>query len=260
MKAITAALTLTAALLLSSCEDQNNSNASSPPPTPPATTSSEPPPTATPPADSNTTTPPPSTDPSATSSASEAPAGFTVTPPLSQTPVRTFKEAEYVLKDNTDYQAVIETDAGRMVVDLYEDDTPTTVNSFVWLALHKYYDGIAFHRVIDDFVVQGGDPNTLNADSSSWGQGGPGYEFGLEIREKYKYDTKGVLGMARTQDPNSNGSQFYITLGPTPNLDGQYTIFGKVVEGLDVLDSITRGEPPATPTRMTRVSIVEKSK
>jgi cyclophilin family peptidyl-prolyl cis-trans isomerase len=250
MKVITAVLTLTAALALSSCDKPSNSTTSSPPP---ATTTSEPPPTATPPATPETSTP-------AASSAFEAPAGYTLTPFLSETPVRNFKEAEFVLKDNTDYAVVMETDAGRMVLDLYEDDTPTTVNSFVWLARHRYYDGIAFHRVVEGFVVQGGDPNTVSGEPGTWGTGGAGYEFGLEIRQKYKYDDKGVLGMARTQDPDSNGSQFYITLAPTPNLDGQYTIFGKVTEGLEVLDAITRGEPPATPTRMTRVSIVEKAK
>jgi cyclophilin family peptidyl-prolyl cis-trans isomerase len=251
MKAIHAALILTAALILGACKDDSKNQSSSPPPvTPPSTTTtSEPPPTATPPA-----------APVVASSKLEAPKGFTLTPFLSDAPVRSFKAADYVLKDNTDYEAVMETDAGRMVLDLYEDDTPTTVNSFVWLARHHYYDGIAFHRVVEGFVVQGGDPNTLKPEPGTWGQGGAGYEFGLEIRSKYKYDSKGVLGMARTQDPNSNGSQFYITLAATPNLDGQYTIFGKVVEGLDVLDKVTRGEPPATPTRMTRVFIVEKKK
>ena len=252
MKFTHAALILTAALILGGCKDDSKSQSSSPPPA----TISEPAPTATPP----TTTPPAV---STSSDESIAPAGYTTTPFLSKDPVRSFKEATYVLKDKTDYAVVMETDVGRMVLDLYENDTPTTVNSFIWLALHHYYDGIAFHRVVEGFVVQGGDPNTLKADSSLWGQGGAGYEFGLEIRKKYKYDAKGVLGMARTQDPNSNGSQFYITLAPTPNLDGQYTIFGKVIEGLDVLDKVQRsvGEaPPTTPTRMTRVFIVEKAR
>ena len=251
MNGLHCALILTAALVLGGCEDGNKTQSSSPPPA----TISEPAPVAAPP-----TTTPPAPSPS---SAPVAPDGYSVTAFLSQEPVRSFKEASYVLKDKTDYAVVMETDVGRMVLDLYEDDTPTTVNSFVWLTLHRYYEGIAFHRVVEGFVVQGGDPNTLKADSSLWGQGGAGYEFGLEIRAKYKYDAKGVLGMARTQDPNSNGSQFYITLAPTPNLDGQYTIFGKVIEGLDVLDKIQRGNgdaPPATPTRMTRVFIVEKAR
>jgi cyclophilin family peptidyl-prolyl cis-trans isomerase len=194
------------------------------------------------------------------SSAYYLPKGFKLTPFLSKTPVRTFKDYEVTLKDKTDYRAVIETDVGRMVLDLFEDDTPTTINSFVWLARHHYYDGIAFHRVVEGFVVQGGDPNTTKAETRLWGQGGPGYQFGLEIRKNLKFDAKGVIGMARTQDPNSNGSQFYITLAPTPSLDGQYTVFGKVLEGLGVLDKVVKGEPPAKPTRMKRVYIIEKKK
>lgn len=195
------------------------------------------------------------------------PKGYTLTPFLSKTPVRKFKDADYVLKDNVDYRAVVETDAGRMVLDLYEDDTPVTVNSFVWLALHHFYDGIAFHRVIEGFVVQGGDPNTIKGKPDTWGQGGPGYGFGLEIRKKLTFDERGVLGMARSSDPNSNGSQFYITLAPTSSLNGQYTVFGKVVEGDAVLDKIAKGKtdpatgqdaPPAKPTRIKRLYIVQK--
>jgi cyclophilin family peptidyl-prolyl cis-trans isomerase len=196
----------------------------------------------------------------ASSSAYYLPKGFKLTPFLSKTPIRTFKDYEVTIKDKTDYRAVIETDVGRMVLDLYEDDTPTTINSFMWLALHHYYDGIAFHRVVEGFVVQGGDPNTLKPDSRLWGQGGPGYEFGLEIRKNLNFNTKGIIGMARTQDPNSNGSQFYITLAPTTSLNGQYTVFGKVIEGINVLDKVVKGEPPAKPTRMKRVYIVEKKK
>jgi cyclophilin family peptidyl-prolyl cis-trans isomerase len=196
----------------------------------------------------------------ASSSSYYLPKGYKLTPFLSKTPVRTFKDYEVNIKDKTDYRAVIETDVGRMVLDLFEDDTPTTINSFVWLARHHYYDGIAFHRVVEGFVVQGGDPNTLKPDARLWGQGGPGYQFGLEIRKNLNFNTKGIIGMARTQDPNSNGSQFYITLAPTTSLNGQYTVFGKVVEGINVLDKIVKGEPPAKPTRMKRVYIIEKKK
>jgi peptidylprolyl isomerase len=188
------------------------------------------------------------------------PAGYTLTPFLSTDAQHTFSAADMVLATNRDYLAVMETDAGRMVLDLLESDTPITVNSFVFLTLHHYYDGIAFHRVIDGFVAQGGDPNTLDPDTSMWGLGGPGYAFGLEIVPSLTYDGPGVVGMARTTDPNSNGSQFYITLAATHNLDGQYTIFAKVTEGMDVLPQIVRGEPPDNPTRMQRVYIVEKAK
>jgi peptidylprolyl isomerase len=190
-----------------------------------------------------------------------APTGYTLTPFLSTDPQREFTAADMVLQPGRDYLAVIETDnAGRFVLDLLEDQTPITVNSFVFLARHHYFDGIAFHRVIEGFVAQGGDPNTLTTDTSSWGSGGPGYEFGLEIVSGLTYDGAGVVGMARTPDPNTNGSQFFITLAATHNLDGMYTIFARLSEGMDNLARITRGQPPATPTRMARVYVVERAR
>jgi peptidylprolyl isomerase len=188
------------------------------------------------------------------------PAGYTLTPFVTTDPVRMFAMVGMATMPGRDYVAVIETDVGRLVLDLYEDQTPITVNSFIWLARNHYYDGIAFHRVINGFVAQGGDPNTLSDVRSSWGSGGPGYTFGLEIVPSLTYDRAGVVGMARTMDPNSNGSQFYITLGPTPNLNGQYTIFARVTEGLEVLPMIARGQPPTTPTRMQRVCIAERTR
>jgi peptidylprolyl isomerase len=187
-----------------------------------------------------------------------APAGYTLTPFLSPDAQHSFGAAGNALQPNTDYLAVIETDVGRIVIDLLEKDTPITVNSFVWLALHHFFDGIAFHRVIDGFMAQTGDPNTLSADMTNWGIGGPGYSFGLEIVATLKYDAPGVVGMARATNPNTNGSQFFITFAPQPTLDGQYTIFAKQTEGADVLPKIVRGEPPAMPTRMQRVYIVQK--
>jgi peptidylprolyl isomerase len=186
------------------------------------------------------------------------PPGYMLTPFLSTDPERSFTAAGMAIQSGRDYQAVLETDAGVMVIDLAESDTPITVNSFVWLALHHFYDGIAFHRVIDNFMAQTGDPNSVSGDPSTWGTGDPGYAFGLEVMTSFKYDAAGVVGMARTSDPNSNGSQFFITFAAAHNLDGQYTIFGHLSEGLDVLPKIARGEPPATPTRMQRVYIVEK--
>ena len=194
------------------------------------------------------------------------PAGYTRVPDLSVKPVLTFAKAPAMqLQDGKDYAAVIDTSEGQMVVDLYED-VPTTTNSFIWLARHKFYDGQLFHRVLDGFVVQGGDPNTLKSDRAAWGTGGPGYSIPLEVRQKYTFDAKGVLGMARSQDPNSGGSQFYITLAAAPNLDGQYTVFGKVVQGLGVLDKIKKVDPQsadyasAQPDKMQGVYIVTKNK
>jgi peptidylprolyl isomerase len=186
------------------------------------------------------------------------PAGYTLVPFSADTAKHDFPAADMVLTAGKDYQAVIETDVGRIVLDLHETDTPITVNSFVFLALNHYYDNIAFHRVIDSFMAQSGDPNTLDTDSSTWGTGGPGYQYGLELVASLKYDQAGVVGSARTNNPNTNGSQFFITFGAQPSLDGKYTVFGRVVEGLEVLPKIVRGEPPASPTRMNRVYIVAK--
>lgn len=194
------------------------------------------------------------------------PAGYTRLPALSDKPVLTFAGAPAnQLENGQDYAAVIDTSEGQMVVDLYED-VPTTTSSFIWLARHKFYDGQLFHRVLSGFVVQGGDPNTLKSDRAAWGTGGPGYSIPLEVRQKYNFDEKGVLGMARAADPNSGGSQFYITLAAAPNLDGQYTVFGKVVQGLDVLDKIKKVDPQSAdyasvqPDKMLDVYIVTKNK
>lgn len=197
------------------------------------------------------------------------PTGYTLMPYLSATAEHMFDAADMVLAQGKDYQAVIETTAGRMVIDLYENDTPVTVNSFVFLAQHHYFDGIAFHRVINGFMAQTGDPNTLQEDRSSWGAGGPGYYFQLETKPNLKFDGVGVVGMARANNPNTNGSQFFITFAAQPSLDANppmtagYTVFGKLTEGLGVLTKIKRGEVakntlPPDPTVMTRVYIVEK--
>ena len=145
-------------------------------------------------------------------------------------------------------------------MDFYDQQTPITTNSFVFLALNHYFDGIAFHRVVPGFVVQGGDPNSISMPPSTWGSGGPGYTFGLEIVSSLMYSGAGVVGMARTTDPNSNGSQFFITLAAAHSLDGMYTIFANVVEGLDVLPMVATGSPPAVPTRMQCVYIVEQTR
>jgi cyclophilin family peptidyl-prolyl cis-trans isomerase len=195
-------------------------------------------------------------------SACTIPAGYTLTPFLTDTASWDFTAADMVLQPSRDYVAVIETDVGQIVLDLFEDQTPITVNSFVFLARNHYFDGIAFHRVLDGFMAQTGDPNTLGTMRSTWGTGGPGYMFGLEMVSSLHYDMAGVVGMARTSDPNSNGSQFFITFGATPSLDGMYTIFARVLTGLEVLPLIVRNPdpmtPPLNPTRMRHVCIAER--
>jgi len=133
------------------------------------------------------------------------------------------------------YKAHMETDKGTMVIELFADKTPMTVNNFVFLAREGYYDNVIFHRVIDNFMVQGGDP-------TGTGRGGPGYKFGDEFDSSLKHDKQGILSMANA-GPGTNGSQFFITHGPTPHLNGKHTVFGQVVEGLDVLMSIPARDP-----------------
>jgi peptidylprolyl isomerase len=164
-----------------------------------------------------------------------------------------FAKAEQVIDASKyTYTAEIATTKGVVKLELFADQAPTTVNSFVFLALNRFYEGIRFHRVIPGFMAQVGDPNSADpAKRSSWGQGGPGYRFGLEVKPNLNYDAPGFLAMARTQDPNSNGSQFFITYVPTPFLNQQYTIFGKVAEGMDIVNKIQPTEKDQRPVNLT---------
>lgn len=181
--------------------------------------------------------------------------GFFPTPELSSERQTRFSQVPELgdgIEPGKAYRAVLETSKGRLVIDLFADDAPVTVNSFAYLIRHHYYDGIKFHRVIDGFMAQGGDP-------TGTGTGGPGYKFEDEFSH-HRHDGKGVLSMANA-GPGTNGSQFFITFGPTPHLDGRHTVFGRVVEGLDVLDRLTRIQPgmPGTPDVIERAYLVEKN-
>lgn len=127
---------------------------------------------------------------------------------------------------------------GQFVVELYPDKAPITVNSFIFLACKGFFDGVTFHRVLEEFMAQGGDPTRT-------GMGGPGYEF-VNENSDLTFDKEGVVAMANS-GPDTNGSQFFITFAPQPMLDGGYTIFGQVVEGMDVVHGITRRDPDANP-------------
>jgi cyclophilin family peptidyl-prolyl cis-trans isomerase len=142
---------------------------------------------------------------------------------------------------------------GEFTVELYPDKAPRTVNSFVFLAREKYYNGTTFHRVLDGFMAQGGDP-------TGTGSGGPGYEFENEDSD-LKFDKPGVMAMANS-GRDTNGSQFFITFLATPQLDGGYTIFGQVTDGMDIVNAITRRDPQTNPNFtgdvIESVSITEK--
>ena len=128
---------------------------------------------------------------------------------------------------------------GEFVIQLHADKSPITVNSFVFLAREGYFDGVTFHRVLDGFMAQGGDP-------TGTGMSGPGYEFVNEDSD-LTFDKEGVMAMANA-GRDTNGSQFFITFQPTPQLDGGYTIFGQVIEGMDVVHGITRRDPQRNPS------------
>ncbi|MFZ1753731.1 MAG: peptidylprolyl isomerase [Caldilineaceae bacterium] len=132
------------------------------------------------------------------------------------------------------YTATIKTDRGDIVIDLYADKTPNTVNNFVFLAKDGYYDGVQFHRVIPDFMVQTGDP-------TGTGRGGPGYKFADEFHPDLRHTGPGILSMANA-GPGTNGSQFFITHVKTDWLDGKHSVFGKVREGQDVVNAIRQGD------------------
>ncbi|CAN5510572.1 peptidylprolyl isomerase [soil metagenome] len=132
------------------------------------------------------------------------------------------------------YRATMETDRGAIVLDLYAEHAPKTVNNFVFLSKEGFYDGVTFHRVISDFMIQGGDP-------TGTGRGDAGYKFGDEFQNNPLRHERGVISMANA-GPNTNGSQFFITHAPQSHLDGRHTVFGRVVEGLDVVDSIRQGD------------------
>jgi peptidyl-prolyl cis-trans isomerase A (cyclophilin A) len=165
--------------------------------------------------------------------------------------------------------AHFETSMGNFTIELFESQAPNTVGNFVGLAEgtkewkdprtgqtlkdKPFYDGIIFHRVIDGFMIQGGDP-------TGTGMGGPGYRFADEIHPSLKHNKEGILSMANA-GPNTNGSQFFITLGPTPHLDGRHAVFGQVVEGMDVVRQIGKtrtskqGDRPVTDVVMKKVTI-----
>ncbi len=135
------------------------------------------------------------------------------------------------------YSAIFKTDKGEITIQLFADKVPNTVNNFVFLARQGFYDGTIFHRVISDFMAQGGDP-------TGTGSGGPGYRFSDEFHPSLKHNKPGVLSMANA-GPNTNGSQFFVTHVPTPWLDNKHSVFGQVTKGMDVLMAI----PPRDPAK-----------
>jgi peptidyl-prolyl cis-trans isomerase B (cyclophilin B) len=153
-------------------------------------------------------------------------------------------EPKRVIDPEKNYTATLKTDKGDIVIELAAADAPNTVNNFVFLACTGYYDGLNFHRVVPNFVIQGGCPNGL-------GNGDPGYRFRDEFSPKWRHSGPGMLSMANS-GPNSNGSQFFITHSAQPHLDDRHSVFGRVTSGQDVVNSIQQGD------KIQRIDIEEK--
>ena len=160
-------------------------------------------------------------------------------------------------------QATIETTQGTIEVELFEKEAPITVNNFVSLAKSNFFSDLVFHRIVKGFVIQTGDPNTRGQDRSSWGMGGSAKNVSLEIVSSL-HNYEGYLGMARSSDPNSGSSQFYINLANNTSLDGQYAVFGRVTQGMQVVDSIANlpvdgNDAPRDPSKAMMKQVTIKS-
>jgi cyclophilin family peptidyl-prolyl cis-trans isomerase len=173
--------------------------------------------------------------------------------PMAEKPLQWSKAPEMAIDPKKNYTATLKTDKGDIVIKLFADKTPRTVNNFVFLAMHGFYNDTIFHRVIANFMAQAGDP-------TGSGRGGPGYKFADEFVKGLKHDKPGVLSMANA-GPGTNGSQFFITHIPTPWLDNKHSVFGEVTQGLDVLLSIPPRDPsmpgaPAVKLNSVEISVV----
>lgn len=152
----------------------------------------------------------------------------------------------------------IETNLGKISFKLLPELAPETVRNFEKLAKDGFYDGTLFHRIIPGFMIQGGDPNTKTDNKGSWGMGGPGYTINAEFSSRSHL--RGIVSMARAQDPNSAGSQFFIVTSDSTFLDRQYTVFGEVTQGMDVADKVVKqdrdnNDCPLEKIQMVRVSV-----
>jgi peptidyl-prolyl cis-trans isomerase B (cyclophilin B) len=183
---------------------------------------------------------------------------FVAAPARSEDKKEEKKETTPMNDTNKKEVAVIKTSEGEMVAEFWSDVAPNTVENFKKLARAGFYDGTAFHRVIKGFMIQGGDPLTKDESKQSrWGTGDPGYKIAAEFNKKSH--ERGVLSMARSQDPNSAGSQFFICHGAPKFLDGQYTAFGKLIKGDDVLEKIatTKTLPGDRPEKRMNVESIK---
>ena len=163
-----------------------------------------------------------------------------------------------VFAQSSDNLAILETNLGNIVIEFFPSDAPNHVDNFINLSSSGFYDGTLFHRIIPQFMIQGGDPNTKTDNKGSWGMGGPGYNVKAEFSSRSHL--RGIVSMARAQDPDSAGSQFFIVTTDSTFLDRQYTVFGEVTEGMDVADKIVNldrdgNDCPHEKAQMIRVTV-----
>lgn len=159
---------------------------------------------------------------------------LTILMPLNGAAVQGDKKVE----ENKSQEAIIETKFGDIKIKFFPEVAPGHVNNFIKLAKEGFYDGTIFHRIIPGFMIQGGDPNTKGANQMTYGTGGPGYTIKAEFNDRHH--KRGTVSMARSQSPDSAGSQFFIVVSDSLFLDRQYTVFGEVVEGMDIADKIVK--------------------
>ncbi len=186
-------------------------------------------------------------------------AGVLLLPFVAQAEVKNRSFTKEEIQRMSDTKAVIETKFGKIELKFFPEKAPNHVNNFIELAKKGFYDSTTFHRIIPNFMIQGGDPNSKDHDKSKHGTGGPGYALKAEFNDILH--KKGILSMARSMDPDSAGSQFFICVADAPSLDRKYTVFGEVVSGIEVVDKIVsqprdRRDNPDERVEM-KVSIVE---
>ena len=155
----------------------------------------------------------------------------------------------------SDPVVIFETNLGNITIEFFSNDAPKHVENFIKLSQSGFYDDTLFHRIIPGFMIQGGDPNTKTDNKGSWGMGGPGYSINAEFSSRSHL--RGIVSMARSQDPNSAGSQFYIVTSDSAFLDREYTVFGQVKEGMDVADKIVNVQRDGNDCPLEKVQMIK---
>lgn len=181
---------------------------------------------------------------------------FLIALPVFSAEIRSESFTDEQIEQMNAVQAEIQTTFGNITLKFFPDLAPNHVNNFIELAKSGFYDGTTFHRVIPDFMIQGGDPNSRSSDRTTHGTGGPGYSLKAEFSDRDH--KRGILSMARSTDPDSAGSQFFICISDSPHLNGNYTVFGEVINGMDVADKIVSQERDENNNPLEKIEMTVK--